>query len=63
MMCIVWYSTENTGMIAGLGAAAALVADNVKEYRDVMRDTRDYLETQLSVSGVCLHFLYVANWP
>ena len=43
-------STENTGMIAGLGQAAQLVTDNVDEYGAHMREVRDYLEEQLQVS-------------
>lgn len=44
-------------MIAGLGAAAQLVVDNINKYHDVMRDTRDYLETQLAVSECTKAFI------
>ena len=36
-------------MIAGLGKAAELVADNVMTYEEHMRTIRDYLEQQLEV--------------
>ncbi len=45
-------STENTGMIAGLGEAARLVVENLSQYHDSMRDVRDYLETQLAVGSI-----------
>ena len=44
------FSTENTGMVAGLGKAAQLVADNVGHYGAHMKEIRDYLELQLEVS-------------
>uniref|UniRef100_A0A8C4LFD7 Selenocysteine lyase n=1 Tax=Equus asinus asinus TaxID=83772 RepID=A0A8C4LFD7_EQUAS len=39
--------TENTPMIAGLGKAAELVAENCEAYEAHMRDVRDYLEERL----------------
>ncbi|XP_053453130.1 selenocysteine lyase isoform X6 [Nycticebus coucang] len=39
--------TENTPMIAGLGKAAELVAQNCEAYAAHMRDVRDYLEERL----------------
>ena len=39
--------TENTPMIAGLGAAAELVHKNIAVYESHLRDVRDYLETRL----------------
>ncbi|XP_007941766.2 selenocysteine lyase [Orycteropus afer afer] len=39
--------TENTPMIAGLGKAAELVAENCEAYEAHMRDVRDYLELRL----------------
>uniref|UniRef100_A0A0D9R197 Selenocysteine lyase n=1 Tax=Chlorocebus sabaeus TaxID=60711 RepID=A0A0D9R197_CHLSB len=39
--------TENTPMIAGLGKAAELVAQNCEAYEAHMRDVRDYLEERL----------------
>lgn len=48
---LVPHSTENTGMIAGLGKAAELVAEHVALYGDHMRHVRDYLEEQLKVSS------------
>ncbi|XP_058389280.1 selenocysteine lyase isoform X2 [Diceros bicornis minor] len=39
--------TENTPMIAGLGKAAELVAENCEAYEAHMRDVRDYLEQRL----------------
>ncbi|XP_054286015.1 selenocysteine lyase-like [Macrosteles quadrilineatus] len=46
--------TENTPMIAGLGQAAALVADNLQTYTDTMRNTRDYLVKQLQEQTGCV---------
>lgn len=43
------HSTENTGMIAGLGVAAQLVTDSVDQYSAHMKEVRDYLESQLEV--------------
>ncbi|XP_036174658.1 selenocysteine lyase isoform X2 [Myotis myotis] len=40
--------TENTPMIAGLGKAAELVAENCEAYEAHMRDVRDYLEERLA---------------
>ncbi|XP_057601376.1 selenocysteine lyase isoform X4 [Hippopotamus amphibius kiboko] len=40
--------TENTPMIAGLGKAAELVAENGEAYEAHMRDVRDYLEERLA---------------
>ncbi|KAK7480616.1 hypothetical protein BaRGS_00028192 [Batillaria attramentaria] len=40
--------TENTPMIAGLGKAAELVHENLKEYSSHMAKVRDYLETRLA---------------
>lgn len=39
--------TENTGMIAGLGMACALVTSNLASYESHMRQIRDYLEAKL----------------
>lgn len=39
--------TENTPMIAGLGKAAELVAENCEAYEAHMRGVRDYLEERL----------------
>ena len=39
-------------MIAGLGEAARLVAENINRYNASMREVRDYLESQLVVSIV-----------
>ncbi|XP_024420022.2 selenocysteine lyase isoform X2 [Desmodus rotundus] len=39
--------TENTPMIAGLGKAAELVAENCEAYEAHMRDVRDHLEQRL----------------
>ncbi|KAK6175703.1 hypothetical protein SNE40_014103 [Patella caerulea] len=50
--------TENTGMIAGLGKAAELVADNLDLYQSTMLKTRNYLEEQLLVvfgKDVCIN--------
>ena len=44
------FSTENTGMIAGLGKASQLVTDNIDGYKVYMKEVRDYLESQLEVS-------------
>lgn len=44
------FSTENTGMIAGLGQAAQLVTNNLEKYGTHMKEIRDYLEEQLEVS-------------
>ena len=41
--------TENVGMIAGLGTAAALVADNLPLYRRRMLEARDALQDLLEV--------------
>ena len=47
-------------MIAGLGAAAQLVTDNVDKYCSHMREIRNYLEEQLEVSGERHHIqLYI----
>ncbi|XP_052493063.1 selenocysteine lyase isoform X6 [Budorcas taxicolor] len=43
--------TENTPMIAGLGKAAELVAENCDAYEAHMRGVRDYLEERLVVSA------------
>ncbi|XP_033724839.1 selenocysteine lyase-like [Pecten maximus] len=48
--------TENTGMIAGLGKAAELVAQYLDNYRKHMATVRDYLETRLQdVFGDRIH--------
>lgn len=51
--------TENTGMIAGLGMACALVKQNVTEYNQHMENIRDYLEEKLvetfGEDGVCFN--------
>ena len=39
--------TENTAMIAGLGAACALVSANLAEYAAHMLAMRDYFEAQM----------------
>ncbi|XP_063965195.1 selenocysteine lyase-like [Lytechinus pictus] len=39
--------TENTAMIAGLGKAAEIVTENVKQFEDHMRRVRDYLEERI----------------
>lgn len=39
--------TENTGMIAGLGMACALIRQNVTVYNQHMEEIRDYLEEKL----------------
>ncbi|RDD44252.1 Selenocysteine lyase [Trichoplax sp. H2] len=55
--------TENTGMIAGLGKAASLVAQNVELYSTHMAKIRDYLEDRLTSSSklgsFCTYVLYV----
>ncbi|XP_017895825.1 PREDICTED: selenocysteine lyase isoform X2 [Capra hircus] len=48
--------TENTPMIAGLGKAAELVAENCDAYEAHMRGVRDYLEERLAAEfGERLH--------
>lgn len=42
--------TENTPMIAGLGAAAELVSKQLHTYTSHMQEVRDYLLQQLKVS-------------
>lgn len=42
--------TENTAMIAGLGAACQLVTDNLAVYREHMVKLRDYMEERLMES-------------
>lgn len=42
-------STENTGMIAGLGKAAELIVNHVMQYGCHMKLIRDYLEEELEV--------------
>ncbi|CAE1274833.1 SCLY [Acanthosepion pharaonis] len=49
--------TENTGMIAGLGMACALVKQNVTEYNQHMENIRDYLEEKLVNSRVTIRDL------
>nr|XP_037289703.1 selenocysteine lyase-like isoform X3 [Rhipicephalus microplus] len=39
--------TPNTCMIAGVGTAAMLVTKNLDTYRQLMKDSRDYLEEKL----------------
>lgn len=41
-------------MIAGLGKAAQLIADNVDSYKSHMAEVRDYLEDRLKVSCTCV---------
>jgi hypothetical protein len=54
------HSTENTGMIAGLGKAAEIVVNHVALHRDHMRGVRDYLEEQLEVGiNQCIPVTYL----
>ena len=56
-MCVNFhFRTENVGMIAGLGMASALVADNIHKYQSHMESVRDYMETLLKVYIIILHF-------
>ena len=52
-----WRSgTENTPMIAGLGMAAKKITTNLDTYKNLMQETRDYLEERLEVSRKKIHF-------
>ncbi|KHN78261.1 Selenocysteine lyase [Toxocara canis] len=51
--------TENTPMIAGLGAACQIVAERLHQIAEHMRDVRDYFENQLKIAlsdAVVIHF-------
>lgn len=41
--------TENTPMIAGLGKAVQIACEDLKEFAENMRKTRDHLEKRLKV--------------
>uniref|UniRef100_A0A914RN38 Selenocysteine lyase n=1 Tax=Parascaris equorum TaxID=6256 RepID=A0A914RN38_PAREQ len=51
--------TENTPMIAGLGAACRIVTERLPDFVEHMRDVRDYFEEQLKNAlgdAVVIHF-------
>lgn len=50
--------TENTAYMAGLGKASELVYNNLDAYHKHMKEIRDYLEKQLSVSLLICSIYY-----
>ncbi len=56
--CFHLFRTENTGLIAGLGKAAELVADHVTTYSSSMSTVRNYLEERLQVRNLHIMCIY-----